>query len=234
MSDRSAIEWTEATWNPTTRCDRVSSGCDNCYALTSGQAIEGGGCGEVSERRESADVGAGLRPDGASGRAGRSVRVEEPADGVRELHERSVPRPGSLGLRTAGLPHGAQFREAARPYGGGHLAQVVDPGQFLDGFHRDAHPQVRRPHQLVGDLPQAPRPQDPGATSWWWGRACPGCSYRSRCFSMNTSRTHCPGGTERSCCRPRVVANSPGPHNGHITDSCAARASESRSEGGRP
>ncbi|MGW3661456.1 DUF5131 family protein [Streptomyces sp. NPDC005151] len=34
MSDRSAIEWTEATWNPTTGCDRVSAGCDNCYALT--------------------------------------------------------------------------------------------------------------------------------------------------------------------------------------------------------
>jgi protein gp37 len=27
------IEWTEVTWNPTTGCDRVSSGCDNCYAL---------------------------------------------------------------------------------------------------------------------------------------------------------------------------------------------------------
>lgn len=34
MADRSAIEWTEATWNPTTGCDRVSRGCDNCYALT--------------------------------------------------------------------------------------------------------------------------------------------------------------------------------------------------------
>ena len=34
MSDRSAIEWTEATWNPTTGCDRISAGCDNCYALT--------------------------------------------------------------------------------------------------------------------------------------------------------------------------------------------------------
>lgn len=33
MSARSAIEWTEATWNPTTGCDRVSAGCDNCYAL---------------------------------------------------------------------------------------------------------------------------------------------------------------------------------------------------------
>jgi protein gp37 len=34
MGDRSSIEWTEATWNPTTGCDRVSRGCDNCYALT--------------------------------------------------------------------------------------------------------------------------------------------------------------------------------------------------------
>src|SRR5438105_1520670 len=33
MSSRSAIEWTEVTWNPTTGCDRVSTGCDNCYAL---------------------------------------------------------------------------------------------------------------------------------------------------------------------------------------------------------
>ena len=33
MSDHTGIEWTEATWNPTTGCDRVSPGCDNCYAL---------------------------------------------------------------------------------------------------------------------------------------------------------------------------------------------------------
>ena len=29
-----AIEWTDETWNPTTGCDRVSPGCDHCYALT--------------------------------------------------------------------------------------------------------------------------------------------------------------------------------------------------------
>ncbi len=33
MGDKRAIEWTEATWNPTTGCDRISRGCDNCYAL---------------------------------------------------------------------------------------------------------------------------------------------------------------------------------------------------------
>ena len=30
----SAIEWTEMTWNPSTGCDRVSLGCDHCYAMT--------------------------------------------------------------------------------------------------------------------------------------------------------------------------------------------------------
>jgi|SRR6185437_5428371 len=28
----SNIEWTEITWNPTTGCSKVSSGCKNCYA----------------------------------------------------------------------------------------------------------------------------------------------------------------------------------------------------------
>ena len=34
MADKSTIEWTESTWNPTTGCDRTSPGCDHCYALT--------------------------------------------------------------------------------------------------------------------------------------------------------------------------------------------------------
>jgi len=32
MGDRSAIEWTEATWNPVTGCSKVSPGCAHCYA----------------------------------------------------------------------------------------------------------------------------------------------------------------------------------------------------------
>lgn len=32
MADRSNIEWTEATWNPVTGCDKVSPGCAHCYA----------------------------------------------------------------------------------------------------------------------------------------------------------------------------------------------------------
>ena len=32
MGDKSAIEWTDATWNPVTGCTKISPGCKNCYA----------------------------------------------------------------------------------------------------------------------------------------------------------------------------------------------------------
>lgn len=34
MGEQTAIEWAESTWNPVTGCDRVSPGCDHCYALS--------------------------------------------------------------------------------------------------------------------------------------------------------------------------------------------------------
>jgi protein gp37 len=35
------IEWTNETWNPTTGCERVSPGCDNCYALRFAERFRG-------------------------------------------------------------------------------------------------------------------------------------------------------------------------------------------------
>jgi protein gp37 len=32
MAEHTAIEWTDATWNPVTGCDKISPGCLNCYA----------------------------------------------------------------------------------------------------------------------------------------------------------------------------------------------------------
>ena len=32
LANTSGIEWTQATWNPTTGCSKVSPGCKNCYA----------------------------------------------------------------------------------------------------------------------------------------------------------------------------------------------------------
>jgi protein gp37 len=34
VGERSAIEWTESTWNPVTGCSKVSPGCAHCYAET--------------------------------------------------------------------------------------------------------------------------------------------------------------------------------------------------------
>lgn len=32
MMGKTAIEWTDATWNPVTGCTKISAGCDRCYA----------------------------------------------------------------------------------------------------------------------------------------------------------------------------------------------------------
>ncbi len=41
MADRSAIEWTDTTWNPVTGCTKISAGCDNCYAARFSERFRG-------------------------------------------------------------------------------------------------------------------------------------------------------------------------------------------------
>jgi protein gp37 len=41
MSDRSPIEWTDATWNPVRGCTKVSPGCKFCYAETFAERFRG-------------------------------------------------------------------------------------------------------------------------------------------------------------------------------------------------
>lgn len=41
MGDNSSIEWTDATWNPVTGCDKISPGCANCYAETFAERFRG-------------------------------------------------------------------------------------------------------------------------------------------------------------------------------------------------
>ena len=41
MSDRSHIEWTDASWNPVTGCSKVSPGCAHCYAETFAERFRG-------------------------------------------------------------------------------------------------------------------------------------------------------------------------------------------------
>ena len=41
MSDHSAIEWTDATWNPVRGCTKISPGCKHCYAETLAERFRG-------------------------------------------------------------------------------------------------------------------------------------------------------------------------------------------------
>src|SRR4051794_30886537 len=47
MNTNTTIEWTEATWNPTRGCSKVSPGCKNCYAIR--QAVRQSGKGKAYE-----------------------------------------------------------------------------------------------------------------------------------------------------------------------------------------
>jgi protein gp37 len=41
LSDRSAIEWTDASWNPVRGCTKISPGCKHCYAETFAERFRG-------------------------------------------------------------------------------------------------------------------------------------------------------------------------------------------------
>lgn len=43
MGDKTGIEWTDATWNPTVGCSLVSAGCTNCYAMDQAHRFSGEG-----------------------------------------------------------------------------------------------------------------------------------------------------------------------------------------------
>ncbi len=63
----SAIEWTDATLNPTTGCDRVSPGCDHCYALTLAKRLKAMGSAKYQNDGDPRTSGPGfgltLHPD---------------------------------------------------------------------------------------------------------------------------------------------------------------------------
>ena len=95
MSDRSAIEWTEATWNPTTGCDRTSPGCDNCYALTLAKRLQAMGVAKYRNDGDPRTSGPGfgmtLHPDALdiprSWRKPRTIFV----DSMSDLFHKDVP-----------------------------------------------------------------------------------------------------------------------------------------------
>jgi protein gp37 len=62
-----AIEWADETWNPVTGCDRVSPGCDHCYALTLAKRLKAMGSAKYQNDGDPRTSGPGfgltLHPD---------------------------------------------------------------------------------------------------------------------------------------------------------------------------
>ncbi len=60
MAGTTGIEWTEVTWNPTTGCDRVTAGCDNCYALTLSKRLKAMGAAKYQNDGDPRTSGPGF------------------------------------------------------------------------------------------------------------------------------------------------------------------------------
>lgn len=68
MSDKTSIEWTDATWNPIRAtsgrhyCERISPGCDNCYAATMTRRLARHDYPKVSDAGAPGEKIQGVRP----------------------------------------------------------------------------------------------------------------------------------------------------------------------------
>lgn len=60
MSTQSSIEWTEVTWNPVTGCDKIATGCDNCYALALAKRLKAMGADKYQKDGNSVTSGPGF------------------------------------------------------------------------------------------------------------------------------------------------------------------------------
>ena len=67
MADHSAIEWTDATWNPVTGCTKVSPGCDHdsepVPAIVLDPFCGSGTTGVVALRHGRSFIGIELNPE---------------------------------------------------------------------------------------------------------------------------------------------------------------------------
>src|ERR1039457_636038 len=95
MSVRTGIEWTEVTWNPTTGCDRISAGCDNCYALTLAKRLKAMGSAKYQSDGDPRTSGPGFGVAVHDGELGLPLRWREPrivfVNSMSDLFHARVP-----------------------------------------------------------------------------------------------------------------------------------------------
>jgi protein gp37 len=95
MGDKSGIEWTDATWNPTTGCDQVSPGCDNCYALTLAARLKGMGVAAYQNDGDPRTSGPGFKLTLHPDRLDQPIRWQRPrrvfVNSMSDLFHHDVP-----------------------------------------------------------------------------------------------------------------------------------------------
>lgn len=52
MGENSAIEWTDATWNPVVGCSIISPGCHHCYAATMARRLRAMAMADLAAGRD--------------------------------------------------------------------------------------------------------------------------------------------------------------------------------------
>jgi protein gp37 len=95
MSGKSAIEWTEATWNPVTGCDQISPGCDHCYALTLAGRLKAMGQPRYQKDGDPRTSGPGFGLTLHEDKIGEPLRWRKPrvvfVNSMSDLFHKSVP-----------------------------------------------------------------------------------------------------------------------------------------------
>jgi protein gp37 len=90
-----AIEWTDVTWNPTTGCDRVSPGCDHCYALTLAARLKGMGSAKYQNDGNPRTSGPGFGVTTHEATLAAPLRWREPrmvfVNSMSDLFHKDVP-----------------------------------------------------------------------------------------------------------------------------------------------
>lgn len=94
MTD-TAIEWTDRVWNPTTGCDRVSAGCDNCYAMTMAKRLKGMGQAKYQRDGDPRTSGPGFLAQYHSPVVGEPLRWRKPqrvfVNSMSDLFHDNIP-----------------------------------------------------------------------------------------------------------------------------------------------
>ena len=171
MADSTAIEWTDATWNPVTGCTKISAGCDHCYAERFAERFRG-----VKDHPFERGFDLTLRPKRLSQpmawRRPRMIFVNSMSD----LFHKAVPRAfvdavfetmesADWHVFQVLTKRSSLMRAYVNP-----LHRPISAGPHLDGgFGRGRHQAVESPapwrHGCTGALPVSGAPYRAGRTT---------------------------------------------------------------------